>query len=121
MANAPLNLPKPTATEAGEDAKAIQEAAILAAGTDLEKQKITNDIAALVRSNSVETHTHRIILCGYYAFAAAMFVLLIVLVLHKVMPDARRFLTPEQVKDVQDWLIAGAIGFATGSWKKSKG
>lgn len=106
----PDHLPQPTPGELSEGSQAIGEAAAMAAGLDMSDREKLNRVNDLFRTDRRESHFHRVTICGLW-FAASMFALMfLVLVLHYILPDSKRFLTVEQVGHLQAFLFSGTLG-----------
>lgn len=104
-----LNLPQPTPDEASEGKQALEEAAALATGTDLSDQEQLRR-NALFRADRTDTNLHRVAVCGIWVVAIGAFIMFAVLVLHLVLPLKHRFLEPDEVKRLTEFLFTGVLG-----------
>lgn len=105
-----LNLPQPTALEAGEGKQALEEAAAIAVGADLSDRKQLNEINALFRADRRDTHLYRVTVCGLWVAGTAILIMFLVLVAHKTLPVGMRFLDPDEIQRLTEFLFSGVVG-----------
>lgn len=106
----PENLPQPTPEELSEGTQAIGEAAAMAAGIDLSDREKLNNFNDLLRSDSHETHMHRITVCAtYLGFGLSAF-MLIILVSCYTIPSRFRPLDKDEILSLQGFLFSGVLG-----------
>jgi hypothetical protein len=107
-----LVLPQPTPEEAGEGKKALEEAAAMAVGADLSSRAELNKINALFREDRRDTHLYRCTVFALWVIAGVFVLLFIVLAAHKVLPHQYRFLDPDEVHSLTEFLFTGFLGGA---------
>jgi hypothetical protein len=105
-----LDLPGLDPAEAEEGTDAIAEAAALASGTDLSDVQALSRIRRLIRSDTVDSHVHGVLICGLWITAFAVGCMFLVLVWNQSTPTSWRFLTPEQESELYKFLFSGAVG-----------
>lgn len=107
-----LVLPQPTPEEAGEGKKALEEAAALAVGADLSSRTELNKINALFREDRRDTHLYRCTVFGLWTITIIFLLSFAVLAVHRVLPPQYRFLEPDDIKSLTDFLFTGFLGGA---------
>lgn len=112
MEKPPHNLPLPKGAELDEGAAAIAEAAAVASGLDLSSRKDLNRLNKLLRRDEMDGHVHRILVIGLYVAGLCIAGMFVSLVWNMAAPEARRFLTADQLSALQGFLFSGAMGSA---------
>jgi hypothetical protein len=110
MAGVEYHLTLPTPEEATEGTQAITEASALAAGVDLSDRAKINQLNQLWRTDRVDTHVHRILVCGIWMVAAAAFLMFAAIVANKLLPMERRFLGEKELREIYEFLFTGGMG-----------
>jgi hypothetical protein len=105
-------LPPPTPEEAGEGKQALEEAAAMAVGADLSSRAELNKINALFREDRRETHLYRCAVFALWTVAIVFVLLFIALAAHKVLPQQYRFLSPDEINSLTEFLFTGFLGGA---------
>jgi hypothetical protein len=82
----------------------------LQSGRDLADKENQNKLNELTRSDSVSKHLHIAQVIGIYVLGAAICLLFLVLVWHYGAKTDWRFLSPEQLDKLQQFLFSGTIG-----------
>lgn len=107
-----LKLPDPQPSDLSEGADAVAEAAAMAAGTDLSNRKDLNRFRQLLRDDKREGHIHAILLLSLWVGSLLILAMFGVLVWNMSVATSCRFLTPEQMQTLQQFLFSGFIGGA---------
>ena len=116
----PDMIPPPTAEETVEGVESLSEEIAISSGRDLKSQKTKNEIDKVLRESAVQTHLHRIVVCGLYVLAISALLMFLTVVYHLLSPYP--FLAPEKVSDIKQLLFSGAVGAgASGLAKKYLG
>ena len=76
----------------------------------LSDQENLNKKNELARSDKVGAHLHRAQVIGIYVLGAAICFLFLVLAWHYGAATSYRFLTPEQLDKLQNFIFSGTIG-----------
>ena len=82
----------------------------LQSGRELANKENQNKLNELTRSDSVSRHLHIAQIIGIYVLGFAICVLFLVLVWHYGASTSWRFLSPEQLDKLQNFLFSGTIG-----------
>lgn len=104
----PIEIPGSPPPELPEDTKSLGEAVGMDQGVDLSSREAVNKLNRLLRMDGVQTHTHRVIVCGLWVVAIAAAIMFVVIVGHKV--GAFWWMSPEKVADLQSFLFSGVLG-----------
>lgn len=113
-------LPPPLEAEKVESPSGIAEEVAFASGMDAQSVRTKQLLDRLLNEGRVQTHLHRIVVCGIYLLAISAAAMFLVVVYHAICPFP--FLSPDQLTNLKQLLFSGAIGAgASGLAKKHLG
>ena len=88
----------PELEEALDDAKGLAD------------RENTNRIHALERSDKLHGHVHQLYVSCVYIVGACIIVCIVILIFHYAAPNNWRFLSPDEVSQLQNVLFSGTVG-----------
>lgn len=111
-------IPSPDEKDIVTDEKADKEAATFALGKNLEKKQTDNKLRALTRSDDLEQHLHKLLVCFLYLAFVLIAGCVVVLFMHYVTPF--RWLSAEEIQNLKDFIFSGGVGAGIATLARNK-
>jgi hypothetical protein len=114
--SAGMDVPAPSPEDTVEGSESLAEEVVFASGRDLRSHRTRQQIDRLLRLDKVQTHLHRVVVCGLYLVAISAAFMFFTVVVHYTTPLV--YVTPEQLADIKQLLFSGAVGAAVSGLAK---